>query len=393
MPDGAHANLIADALPRRLTWTDRPTDADLAQLPNAPAVLLFEDEHQRPIQLLTTQQLRRSVLTRLSSDVDTPKRRADVGAIARAVRWRDATCPFESRWQYYRLARTLHPRDYRRLVAFGPAWFLGVDWSAAIPEIRVTDRVDGGAAELAGPWPTHRDAQAALEGLWDLFDLCRYPEQIRRAPQGLRCAYADMGRCDAPCDGSAPLAAYVERMRAAWRLALGESDAWIASAAERMRAAAHEQRFEAAALLKQQIAFATRWKSDWPLAGPLARLDRAIALPVTRRKAWKLFGFRGGALVDGPVVADRKAEAGIAAWYAEFRNAAPPELDGEIRTEQTWLLCHLLFGREAAAAIAIPVPADAGMDINAEIRTALEARRATATGMSSAPSVPETPTE
>ncbi len=384
----AVATLTAEALPRTHAWADRPGKAELAPLPNSPAVLLFVDAEQRPVQLLTTQALRRAVESRLAAD-EQPRRRADVGAIARGVRWRDSTCAFEARWWYYRLARSLHPADYRKLVAFGPAWFLHVDWAERPPELRVTNAAWCERGEFVGPWPSQREAAAALDGLWDLFDLCRHPEQVRKSPRGTRCAYADMGRCDAPCDGSVPLDSIIERSRRAWVLASGGVDAWIMDATERMRVAAREQRFEYAALLKSQLKFAEHWRSAWSrLARPLTEQDCVLALPVTRRKAWKLYAFRNGCLIDGPTIPDRRAEREMCAWFAASASLSLPDTDATVRMEQTWLVCHLLFSRESENVIRLP----ASMCAEAAARSVSDAfakRRTTPVPDEPQPPVPE----
>ena len=349
------------ALPELHTWSGRPDADTLKALPSAPAVYLLIDEQSRPVQLATTQSLRRLSTARLA-DAEREKRgREDLAAVARGVRWRVVGSPFEARWWYYRLAREMHAREYRKLISFGPAWFLHVNWDKPVPEIRVSERVWRDAGEFLGPWPSRRQAQAAVEGLWNLFDLCRYPEQVRKAPHGERCAYAEMGRCDAPCDGGVPLTAYVERTRAAWRFAAGAIDAWITSAEQTMRAAARELAFERAALLKEQLAFARHWRSMWSaVVRPLAEYNWLLLLPVTRRKAWKPFVLARGVLRGGAVLQDRKLAGGVCAWLAadalvdtEGNGAAESDT---VRMEQTWLVAHFLQHREADAAIRVPLP-------------------------------------
>jgi DNA polymerase-3 subunit epsilon len=347
---------LTDALPESHAWTDRFTPECADPLPTGPAVLLFVDESGQPVQLLTTQQLKRLVISRLEAP-DAPRRgRADLAAVVRGLRWRNVHCPFEARWCYYRLARTLYPQAYRRMVAFGPAWFLLLDQARTLPEIRLTERIWCGAGEFVGPWPTQKGCREALEGLWDLFDLCRYPEQLRRAPHGTRCAYAEMGRCDAPCDGSAPAEAYASRCAAAWRFACGESAAWVADAQQRMKAAAAAQRFEQAGKIKKHIAFAQKWVEQWtPLVRPANALVDLLAIPVTRRKAWKLFLFRVGELREGPVVRARELEKRASAWALQAVQQASEALPDETRMEQTWLYAHFLAHRERESALIVEV--------------------------------------
>ncbi len=350
--------LITAALPEVRSWSGRPEAAALAELPNTPAVLLLVDAVGRPVQLLTAQQLRRCVRARLTESPTAGRGRADLTTIVGGVRWRHVACPFEARWWYWRLARRLYPEAYRKLVSFGSAWFLNVDWTQPVPELRVTERVWELPGAFVGPWPARSDAQRALEGLWDLFDLCRHPEQIRKAPRGRRCAYAEMGRCDAPCDGSAPLAAYIARCRTAWEFATGGSAAWLADAEQRMRAAAAAQEYERAGQIKQQVRCARLWEGKWAAhVRPAEALTALLVLPVTRRKAWLLMLFRQGHLQAGPVVPARQFPAAAVAWLeTAWAEPAGPTTATE-RMEQTWLVAHLLFGREAASTLVYWLPA------------------------------------
>lgn len=336
---------LAADLPSQLTFASPPAASDLAPLPGSPAVYLLLDAERRAIQLATTQHLRRAVAARLTEPPPEEKtKRADLAEIVRAVAWRPVACAFEARWCYWRLARRLYPQDYRDRIDFGPAWFLHVDWSLPVPELRVTERIWRLPGEFIGPWPTHKSAQQALEGLWDLFDLCRYPEQVRKTPHGTRCSYAEMGRCDAPCDGSVPLAAYIERSRAAWAFAEGGAAAWIAEAQQRMRDAAAALRFELAAQIKQQMAFAHDWQTyAVPRARREAGLRCIITHRVTRRRACKLFWFDRGLLVEGPTVQARGLPLQLAEWLSALAGSEPTGTPDIVRMEQTWLVARLVL--------------------------------------------------
>ncbi|MBI5865328.1 MAG: hypothetical protein HZB38_12625 [Planctomycetes bacterium] len=353
----------------------------LASLPGVPAVYLLVDAEKTPIQLATTQHLRRAVTSRLSRpDASTPSKRAELSGIVASVRWRPVTCVFEAAWVYYRLARELHPTDYLDRIAFGPAWFLHADWSRPVAEIRVTDRIWRTPGEFVGPWPTQRAAQQALEGLWDLFDLCREPEQVRRAPAGQRCAYADMGRCDAPCDGTAPLVPYTDRVRQAWKLAVDGPDAWLLDADARMRAAAAAQQYERAALLKKQIEFARKWAvATAPGVLHDSAMQFVLAFPVTRRRAWAMFLFRFGGLEAGPAIANRRLTQELEPWLRTATTRTLVEAD-EIRMHQTWLFSRWLARRGSDACVFVQIqPGEDAASLAGRVQVearALDERRA-----------------
>ncbi len=349
--------MLHAALPDSRSWPDRPTEADIAALPAVPAVLLLVSADGAAVQLSSTQDLRRMLRSRLLDAQRVAQGKADLAAVVRGVRWIAVHSAFEARWRYFRLARELHPASYRDEIDFGPAWFLCYEAERAAPEIRVTDRVFDRPGEMLGPWPTQGAAKSALDALCDLFDLCRYPEQVRRAPLGQRCAYAEMGRCDAPCDGSAPLAAYRERSEAAWRFAAGGQGAWRIAADERMRAAAAARQYERAAQIKRQIASASCWANGGPPGGVLrvAEWCELLLVPAVRRRAWVPYLFRRGALESGPLIASRALAIALPDWFSAKCASPEPDTPPVLRTEQSWLVAHLYFSRAFAGVVREPI--------------------------------------
>lgn len=85
------------------------------------------------------------------------------------------------------------------------------------------------------------------------FDLCRYYHILIEAPNGNACAYKEMGRCPAPCDGTVSMAHYHQQMRDAIDCA-ADRNAWKNSASKKMTEASDAMDFEAAELCKRRIA-------------------------------------------------------------------------------------------------------------------------------------------
>ncbi len=371
MSDSA-CDFLTSAMPESCAWAHRPAVEDLAALPNSPALYLLVSGDGAPVQLATTQALRRLLVGRLTDPERQQAGKTDLAAIARGVRWRPLSTAFEGRWWYYRVAREMYPREYRRLMSFGPARFMRVDLGRAAPDLRVSERIWNQEGDFVGPWPSRKECQEALDGLVDHFDLCRHPEQIHKAPGGTRCSYAEMGRCDAPCDGSVPLAEYVQRCRAAWEFATGGAGEWISSAEPLMRQAAFEQNYESAGRIKHQLEFARRWEARWEGRVRVAsELNYFLALPVARRRAWKLVLFRGGHIDDGPVVQQRRIGVEAPAWLRDQLALTPTVVPPIVRMEQTWLICHMLHSRERESAVVfglptLEAPADFGQTLSAQ---------------------------
>lgn len=324
--------------------TPDAADSATGALPNRPAVYALLAHDGRLIQLAITQQLRAAVQARVAATAEPRERRADLRAVVRAVCYAEVRDGLEARWLHWRAARAVLPSSYREQLAFGPAEFLLLDAGADIPEARISQQPFLQHGEIVGPFPNRAAAQEALEGLWDLFDLCRYPEQVRRAPHGTRCAYADMGRCDAPCDGAAPLDIYRRRVQDSWEFACGAIAPWVRAAEDRMHAAAADLRFEKAALLKRQLAFAQRWRTQWPAAKPLRRGIYLMLAPVSRRRAWTAYLFRMGNFIPGESLRERDAAQHAVRWAIESTGAPA---DPATACEMAWLLGHALYSRIA----------------------------------------------
>ena len=246
--------------------TDDPaSDASVVSsaVPARWAVYLFADADDRPIQLLCVRNLRASLKRRLGGGEVAPEsgglagagvasRRVDYRQIVRRVAWRRVDSAFEADLVYLEAARRCFPRDYAKLAGLRPAWFVHVDPSADLPRyVKTCDpTVPGG--ELFGPLPDKSAASRLVEQMEDLFDLCRYHDILAKAPRGRACAYKEMGRCPAPCDGSVSMEQY--RRQVAYSMgALSDPADFVRHHEARMRQAATDLKFESAARIKAYV--------------------------------------------------------------------------------------------------------------------------------------------
>ncbi len=363
----------AAGLTQRAGWADVPDPGQLRLLPDRPAVVLLTDPGLRPVLLAACGRLR-SFLRHRFTQREAPTRRADLRSVVRRAYFRPLDTAFEQRWWYWKLARWLYPREYRSRIGFGPSWFLHLDPAARVPQITVSERVYAAHGVFAGPFATAREAQGWLERLWNAFDLCRFPEQLARSPRGTRCAYAEMGRCDAPCDGSAPLEPYRQRCLSAWAFICGDHDAYISRLRGQMQDAAASLAFERAAMLRDQLRFAERWQQE--VAPALRVADRwcdLIVLPVSGRRRIKLLLFCRGYLIDGPTASPRQCAELAAAWLADIWPEREPPTDATARMEQAWLVSRLIGrGAEPAVLLRLDPHARPSSDLGLKIREAAQ---------------------
>jgi excinuclease UvrABC nuclease subunit len=231
-----------------------PIDALAKAVPARWVVYLLADEADRPVQLLCVRNLRYSLKRRLGdAAVEGPAtKRVDYRALVRRIHWRRVDGPFEADLVYHAAARQLFPRTYRGMVGFRPAWFLHVDDAAQFPRYTRTTDLTLAKGALLGPVEDKHAAQRLVQLVEDAFDLCRYYNILVQAPHGQACAYKEMGKCPAPCDGSVSMEQY--RRLIEWsRRVLADPADYVREQDRRMRQAAGELRFEAAAKIKSYV--------------------------------------------------------------------------------------------------------------------------------------------
>ncbi len=224
------------------------------RVPARWVVYLFADKQDRAIQLLCVKNLRASLRRRLGPESDVePSKRVDYRQLVRRVYWTRVDSEFEADLLYLRTVRELFPAGYAKLVALRPAWFVEVDCDARFPRYSRTDAPGSTSGEVFGPLEDKATATRLIERLEDWFDLCRYHNILQQAPHGKACAYKEMGRCPAPCDGSVSMEQYRQLVRLSAKT-LADPDDYIRAQQARMQQAASSLQFEAAGRIKAYIA-------------------------------------------------------------------------------------------------------------------------------------------
>lgn len=278
--------------PEARSWAEAAAD-----LPARAGVVALEDATGRTILLGATADARRFVLRRCAP---ADGKRADVGAVAARARLVPVASGFEADLVYLMMSRERTPGAYAKLMARWEAWGVRLDPSDDFPEpraLRLADARGVSPATLIGP-VSEQGAARLIERVIDAFDLCRYPHILRQAPRGTACAYKEMGRCPAPCDGSEPMESYRARVRdAVGAVGLPASEREIDLTA-RIRGAAGEARFEDAAALKKVL---ERIQSlDSGILSGVTTMDRYRHCVVTRGGtpgAARIYAIAGGRLV------------------------------------------------------------------------------------------------
>ncbi len=239
---------------------DGDFDGFLRAAPAKGAVYRLADEQGRTIQLLSVGNLRASLKRRLGGDGadEGPTKRVDYRKLVRHIDFARVDSAFEADAFYHAEARRLYPDTYRARVGFHPAWFIHVDPDAAFPRYTVTQRLDA-PGRFFGPFDDRRAASKLIERVEDAFDLCRFFNVLGQSPDGLACAYKQMHRCPAPCDGSVSMESY--RRMVAWSAdTLADPSPRLADLTDRMKSAAADLHFELAGRIKALIDDLGEWR-------------------------------------------------------------------------------------------------------------------------------------
>jgi excinuclease UvrABC nuclease subunit len=335
---------------------DLPADPavtiDLTGLPTRPGVFALDDASGDTLTLAVTANLRRLVSRRLEPiEADEgPTRRIVYRGLARRVRAVTVGSAFEADWAYLQLARQRLPTTFRSLLDKWRGWFIHANPEAEFPRLVKTTSPGtpptGWTGTYVGPVSDKHAAQRLIELLLDLFDLCRYHHILIEAPHGNACAYKEMGKCPAPCDGTIGLGAYRDMMRDALAFAATPIETAKADLERHMQAASEALEFETAAKLRARLSAAV--ELDKPQYRFRRRLEdfRFLAVaPSESRAHARLMLILGGWIepfIDLSLEPTAAALADIVSAISDRVAAQSPDLSSE-GIENIGLVCRRLF--------------------------------------------------
>lgn len=337
-------------------------------VPAKPGCYLLTDEAGTPVLLGTAANMRNVLVHRLTAppDDDEPTRRIDYRQVVRKVHFRPAFSRFETDWSYIANARQFYPQQAARLTRKWTGNWVHIDLADAFPRFAANRRPDD-SGEYFGPLPTANAARLFVETATDLFDLCRYHDILRQTPDGQACAYKEMGKCPAPCDGTVTFENYRGQLRAAHGM-LHDPKSWLTDAERRMAEASGKLAFERAARIKSQIEQASRLvDSKYGAFAPMAEHRYLLVLPGTRKHHARLFvGRPDGVTFLGEIVKRHREDQ--VAWLSERVEPMLAQPLGTPRADAGLLSWYLLRG-EKETGIWLPYPS-IGPD---QITSAIEA--------------------
>jgi excinuclease UvrABC nuclease subunit len=327
----------------------------LGEIPAKRGVVLLCDERLEPIVMITAADMRSRCRTRLAEPLEDVRRKSpDLRQITRTIFYRRCGSAFETDWRYLELAARIWPDRWREMISWKGPWFIHIDLDEAYPYFSRTRQPGVKAGRYFGPFPTGRDADAYIDDLQDAFDLCRSITCLRRAPGGPRCAYAEMGRCVSPADGTIRMDEYRDVLRGAIRFIEGDRGR-VDKLRAAMQEAAGRREYEQAAAIKHRLERIEAFDAPaFEYVRPLERFAFVLLQPSGSSKRAAVFGARGGC-IDSLGVADYPADKEqLAGALSAMENLAARsiELDSQKRLRMG-LVARSLFRDSSRSGVAL----------------------------------------
>ncbi len=392
----AYADLLPESATIDTTAVDSTQRIPWKTIPAKKAIYLLTDANDQPLLLATVGNLRAALQRRLTDAApDEKTRRIPFSKIAQHVHYRIVHSPFAANLWYYKAAARLFPATYQEMISWRPAWWISIDPTALFPRFRRTQNLSDPTLQYAGPIQDKNAAGKLIEALEDLFDLCRYYNILVQAPHGKACAYKEMGKCPAPCDGTVSMPHYHSQIRDALNFLIGIAsqkpalpkpadsiggttvptlgnlpnnpdsissyESWRQSHESQMRAAAAQQEYERANKIKAKLERgAIIEQPQFHFIRSLSQFSFLALQPGQGRPYIEPFFIHGGHIEAGPPIHKKNLSAAVGEWYAriaELRSQPiKPPLTREA-TETIGLAVHHLLRGGDDAGIYLPMHA------------------------------------
>jgi excinuclease UvrABC nuclease subunit len=275
-----------------------------------------------------------------------PSRRVNYRDLVRHIHYRRVDSAFESDWIYYETAREYFPRTYQGMVGFRPAWFIHVDSGAEFPRYTKTIDLTPRDGVVLGPLEDKHAAARLIQSIEDAFDLCRFYNILVESPRAKACAYKEMGKCPAPCDGTILLGQYRVMMEWSFHVLTHQAE-FVEQQTARMGQAAAELRFETAGKINGLIKQVSDWgKGAFRFVKPLAAFAMVAIQRGPREGAAKIFLILPGVIEE--VAAQLPGGSSIADLleciaHAVEDRARREGASTEVAAERIGIVAHHLF--------------------------------------------------
>lgn len=274
-------------------------------LPGAPGVYRFVDVRGDILYVGTSTNIRDRVRSYFTAS-ESRTRMAEMVGLAEQVL--PIVCPtrLEAQVRELRLIAEHKPRyNSRSRFPERAVWLKLTD--EAFPRLSLVRRVRADNASYLGPFNSARSAESAMSAAHEAFRIrqCRQPLSERRARPA--CALAEMGRCNAPCDGRESAARYASHVQEVARAMQCDPRELVARLLVRIEACSAAGRYEEAAVHRDRLAAFTRTAARMQRLTGLTGCAELVAARPGPDGGWEIAVVRHGRLAASAVAPQTKA--------------------------------------------------------------------------------------
>ena len=343
-------------------------------IPEAPGCYLFHDAGGRVLYVGKARVLRQRLASYFASWSTIPERNRAMLESARSVEWivvDSEAAALHLEWTLIQRHRPRHNIRFRDDKSYPE---LVLTTSEEVPRARVQrGRVADGDRRF-GPYVSAADIRATLDLLLRVFPVrtCSDGVYERARRSGRPCLLHHIGRCAAPCTGVVGVEEHRGLVDGLASFLEGRTDPVLDDLEARMRDAAEEQHYEAAARLRDQLEAARRATAKQQVVWPEpVDLDALAIHEDELEAAAHVFVVRGGRLLGqrgwiveksaGMTTAELVTSC-VVAFYEDRSDDVPPLVLVPERPDEAEALTDLLTdlrrssaaGRTARVALTVP---------------------------------------
>jgi hypothetical protein len=360
-PSPAQSNTTIDT-------TDQDTPPSVSCFfPSTRGVVEFVAHNDSTVLLAATGHIRSFIAQRLNEDGE-QSTKADLSPITRTVRAYPTGSAFESDWIVLEKARQVDRGLYSKLQEQNRRYLIVLNTGTGFGSWRVVDTLwqpqqqpqgqqnldkvslvineqvneqsdkqinkqinEQGDELIVGPFASKKSAVAFGETLDDVFELCRYPKELALAPNGTACAYKEMGRCPAACDGSESMESYLNRLREAAKTASQGIRAWKEQLSKAIATASASLDFETAQITQRQLQQVEDLSTDAGAYAASLHAMSCLCISPSIRKGWAtIWKFNSAGLVPVMSISGNwdQSDLDIQAWALGSHDDRQPHASG-----------------------------------------------------------------
>jgi DNA polymerase III subunit epsilon len=295
-----------------------------ARMPNAPGVYMFTGPRDEVLYVGKSRNLRARVRSYFTA-AETRSRITEMIGLATDVVPMACPTTLEAEVRELRLIAEHKPRYNRRSRFPERALWLTLT-AEAYPRLSLVREIRDDRTGYLGPFGSRRAAEQAMTALQEAFRIRQCSTRLSVRRHSPACALAEMGRCNAPCQGQESVEEYGNHVAAAERAMRFDIRPLLAAHIGRIESLSAAQRYEDAAIHRDRLAAFVRAAARMQRLSALIGCRHLVAArpAANQPRHWELAVVRSGRLAGTAVMPPDAAPAAfVAALVASAETVMP----------------------------------------------------------------------